>query len=451
MICFLPVFGLNCADSRAMSFRERFQIMKYSPCIAMLLCLSTLINIAYAQAATEGKSLIPPSAAQNSEKAERLLKRTCEFYRSLGSFSGRLTTNVRSQQNGKQSRVRHAVSFEFERSGYLSIKMKEPRDFGQATVNGSSAHFYYPKWHMYVNQALANREQIFTNPDFNFVTGGSLASSWSLRALTSDDPYTEIVKSSTVTNYDGLSRIGCHKCHQLTLSTGDGKPYGQLWLSADDKPWIRQFRYVTKVFGEHKPIEMSMNTQFGDMRAAPLLRAKEFIPPPFSAQVTHFSLPPDASASHSLRGLTAPNFKVRTVHGSKFVLSKQHGRIVVIEFWATWCAPCCRALPVFAELANDFSKMGVEFIAINRQEDPAKVKSFLVEKSLKAQVGLDTDGDISQRYRVAGIPHTVVIGRDGKIKFVHIGIPTNFKEQMSRELESIMGENAVGQIGRIQD
>jgi uncharacterized protein (TIGR03435 family) len=89
-------------------------------------------------------------------------------------------------------------------------------------------------------------------------------------------------------------------------------------------------------------------------------------------------------------------------------------RVVVLEFWATWCGPCIAAIPHLNEVADHFSSKPVQFIAIT-DEDEKVVGPFLKRKPIHTWVGLDTDKSMFKAYGIQGIPHTVVVDRKGRI------------------------------------
>ena len=93
------------------------------------------------------------------------------------------------------------------------------------------------------------------------------------------------------------------------------------------------------------------------------------------------------------------------------------GKVVVLEFWATWCGPCIEAVPHLNELADEFKEKDVQFIAITDEKESV-VQPFLKRKATRAWVGLDTDRSMFDDYGVSGIPHTVVVGTNGVIAWV---------------------------------
>jgi thiol-disulfide isomerase/thioredoxin len=90
------------------------------------------------------------------------------------------------------------------------------------------------------------------------------------------------------------------------------------------------------------------------------------------------------------------------------------GKVVVLEFWATWCAPCIAAIPHLNDLADRLQDQPLEFIAIT-DESESTVIPFLKRRPMKAWVGLDSDRSVFEAYDVQEIPYTVVVDRDGKI------------------------------------
>ena len=91
------------------------------------------------------------------------------------------------------------------------------------------------------------------------------------------------------------------------------------------------------------------------------------------------------------------------------------GKVVVLEFWATWCAPCIAAIPHLNELADKFKGRPVQFIAIT-DEKAEVIQSFVKKRAMRAWIGLDTDKSMFKAYGVGGIPHTVVVHTNGVIE-----------------------------------
>ncbi len=95
-------------------------------------------------------------------------------------------------------------------------------------------------------------------------------------------------------------------------------------------------------------------------------------------------------------------------------LESLRGQVVMLEFWATWCAPCLKAMPHVNDLHRQFAERGVQVIAITREE-PALVKRFLKDGAIEPWVGIDADATTSRAYGITAIPTTVLIDRQGRV------------------------------------
>lgn len=100
--------------------------------------------------------------------------------------------------------------------------------------------------------------------------------------------------------------------------------------------------------------------------------------------------------------------------GAQADVASLRGKVVVVEFWATWCAPCIAVQPHLNQLAEQFKDKPVQFISVT-DEDEAIVAPFLARRTLKGWVGLDLDRSSHQAYGIVGIPKTIVIDQTGKI------------------------------------
>jgi len=143
-------------------------------------------------------------------------------------------------------------------------------------------------------------------------------------------------------------------------------------------------------------------------------------------------------------GTEAPNFKLNTLDGTTVELNKLRGKPVFIDFWATWCGPCRRALPHTQKLAEKYGK-DAHILAINLREDPETVRQFVESNNYTFTVLIDTDGSVAADYRVRGIPHFVLIDARGKIQFVSSGFRTGderqFEELLKRAIELARDNN----------
>jgi thiol-disulfide isomerase/thioredoxin len=108
-------------------------------------------------------------------------------------------------------------------------------------------------------------------------------------------------------------------------------------------------------------------------------------------------------------------FSLPLLEGKEQKLSALKGKVVFLNFWATWCGPCRVEMPSMENLHQRFKDQGLEILAVNCQEKSTEVLSFMKGNKFTFPAALDTSGNISSRYGVRAIPTTCIIDRDGKI------------------------------------
>jgi uncharacterized protein (TIGR03435 family) len=131
-----------------------------------------------------------------------------------------------------------------------------------------------------------------------------------------------------------------------------------------------------------------------------------------------FSQTPAGNTSMPSVGMAAPELSLTQVMqapaGASADWAGLRGKVVVLEFWATWCAPCIGEIPVLNQLAASVDSSKVQIVSVD-DEDQAVVQAFLKKKPISGWIGLDTSGKIFDRYGVYSRPETVVVGPDGRV------------------------------------
>jgi peroxiredoxin len=117
----------------------------------------------------------------------------------------------------------------------------------------------------------------------------------------------------------------------------------------------------------------------------------------------------------------AEDFTVPTARGRTFRLSEQRGKIVFINFWATWCPPCREEMPALERLYERTKHTGVEMLAISVDTDPASITPFLGERQFTFTVGLDPTMSVATTYGVRGLPASFIVDREGRLAAVALG------------------------------
>ncbi|MFP2960290.1 TlpA family protein disulfide reductase [Myxococcus sp. 1LA] len=148
------------------------------------------------------------------------------------------------------------------------------------------------------------------------------------------------------------------------------------------------------------------------------------------------------SQRSGLKGSQALDFQVKRYPGGEtYDLASDRGSVVVLDVWATWCEPCKDALPYYQDLANEYAAQGLKVYALNIDEDPRAIPTFLEETKVTLPVLLDQNAQVAERtLKVRGMPTTYFIDRQGVVRHVHEGFAEEFLAKYQTELEALLAE-----------
>ncbi len=122
-------------------------------------------------------------------------------------------------------------------------------------------------------------------------------------------------------------------------------------------------------------------------------------------------------------GFAAPDFTLPRLDGEMLSLHELRGQVVILNFWATWCAPCRAEMPVLDRVYRDRREDGVVVLGVNHMETAAQVQRYLASLSLSFPILLDEQGEVGRAYRVRALPTTYFVDREGVIRDMVIGGP----------------------------
>ncbi len=139
-------------------------------------------------------------------------------------------------------------------------------------------------------------------------------------------------------------------------------------------------------------------------------------------------------------GVEAPDFELVDLNGDRRTLGSYRGRVVFLNFWATWCPPCREEMPSMQALYEQYSDSGLAVVAVDLQESEAAVSAFAREFEITFDILLDTDGRVGAMYGIRSIPTTYIVGRDGMIVAGALGARDWASEDAFRYFEAILKE-----------
>ena len=152
-----------------------------------------------------------------------------------------------------------------------------------------------------------------------------------------------------------------------------------------------------------------------------------------------------APANAPAVGLQAPDFTARDyVSGERIRLAAQQGKVAVVTFWATWCAPCRNELPNLEKLQEYLGKKKITILAVNFRDDQPETLERLRRDAKEAgwqlHLLLDPGERIAQAYGISAIPRMYIIGKDGRIRAIHAGFGDGSLDDMLTDLKTVLTE-----------
>ena len=135
------------------------------------------------------------------------------------------------------------------------------------------------------------------------------------------------------------------------------------------------------------------------------------------------------------------NFMAETLETREGIdLSQYRGKVLVLDFWASWCAPCIRNMPALIETIESFPDTKVQLLAVNQGEDRGTVMSVLESKQWELDVATDLDSTATQALRIEALPQTIVVDQQGKVSAVFIGASRRLHAELEAEVKKLLGE-----------
>ncbi len=147
-----------------------------------------------------------------------------------------------------------------------------------------------------------------------------------------------------------------------------------------------------------------------------------------------------ALASSGLTGQSAPDFALKSSTGENLRLSEYRGDVVMINFWATWCGPCRQEMPLLDELYERYGRVGFNLLGVNIDDDSRRAMQMIDELGVSFPVLFDARKEVSKLYNVDAMPVTVLVDREGNVRYVHQGYKPGYEEMYLDQVRSLLRE-----------
>ncbi len=147
-----------------------------------------------------------------------------------------------------------------------------------------------------------------------------------------------------------------------------------------------------------------------------------------------------AHASEPSVGAPAPDFTLENRAGGTVSLSDLRGEVVLLNFWATWCPPCREEMPLLDQIYSRYEALGFTLLGVNVEQDSRLADRFLADVPVSFPILLDPKEQVSQLYRVPAMPTTVIIDRQGTVRYIHHGFRAGDEEKVHNEVRRLLRE-----------
>lgn len=145
-------------------------------------------------------------------------------------------------------------------------------------------------------------------------------------------------------------------------------------------------------------------------------------------------------ASSGMEGQPAPDFALKSSTGQNLRLSEYRGDVVMINFWATWCGPCRQEMPLLDELYARYQRVGFNLLGVNIDDDSRRAMQMIDELGVSFPVLFDARKEVSELYEVEAMPVTVLVDREGTVRYVHHGYKPGYENAYLDQIRSLLRE-----------
>jgi hypothetical protein len=387
------------------------------------------------------------NAPQVEARADEVLKQMDAFYRSLTSLTLDVDVQLHMEAEGMKQEVASGWGVALQRPNKLAINYKSGQNQFTFVCDGHLINVFIPMVKKYLERpAPANLDTLFkeqSEPALLLQQGVPF-----LASLIAPDPRARLLEDVATVTYAGTEMWQGALCHRLHGAQSQFD--WDLWIEAGKQQLVRKVimdmgksaRRMADKVPQMNQAKWQIEIQFNQIVVNPTLSAFDFrfTPPANAKKVVSFRPQQNEAETPSpLIGKPAPEFELNLLDGGKATLAKHKGKdVVIIDFWATWCGPCRKSLPILANITEQFKDKGLVFYALNQRENPEAIKDFLAKQTFKLTVALDTEGKVGEAYGVEGIPQTVLIDKDGTVQAVHIGYDPAMRVQLVKQIEDLL-------------
>ncbi|HEY6390673.1 MAG TPA: redoxin domain-containing protein [Bryobacteraceae bacterium] len=348
----------------------------------------------------------PPSAPE-------ILNQVAQTYKGLQAYQFVATQTTEILARGMRQSAEMHLALAAVKPGKYRLTFKDDSKEIILVADGETTWTYLPKQKQYTKQQAAmsgdDDESDSEQPD---------TLTTALRALVLF--YEGVAQYGPSANFakDEKVKVGGDRIDCYVVRFQSAKSQHQLWIDKERFIVVRHLELARQaVNGTLVDIHLTINWKEAEIKLPPANDLFIFDPPSNATEVQALNLPGERVL---LTGKNAMDFELKDIQGAQVRLSDYRGKIVLLDFWATWCPPCRKELPSIEKLHRQFADKDVVVLGIN-DEDSGTVKGFLKKNEYTIPTLMDSKKNVHRMYGARAIPTVIVIDRNGVIRAHYIG------------------------------
>lgn len=157
-------------------------------------------------------------------------------------------------------------------------------------------------------------------------------------------------------------------------------------------------------------------------------------------KLQHYALIALFGFAAAVQAEKAPDFTLKSDSGDNVRLEEQRGKVVMINFWASWCAPCRKEMPLLEELHDRYEQAGFTLFGVNVEQNPEAAQKFLDDVGVTFPILFDPESTASRAYQVSAMPTTVMVDRDGNVRYVNRGYKEGDEAKYRDQIRELIRE-----------
>jgi peroxiredoxin len=139
---------------------------------------------------------------------------------------------------------------------------------------------------------------------------------------------------------------------------------------------------------------------------------------------------------------SAPDFTLPGDNGQTVSLRDLRGQVVMINFWASWCGPCRQEMPLLEQIHQRYEPLGFTLLGVNVEQNSSDAKAFLKDRPVSFPILFDPDNGVSKLYDVVAMPSTVLIDRQGNVRYLHHGFKPGYENDYQDQIRVLVRERS---------